>query len=341
MGVKARTLWSIAASGRAPALRGAVAAAQGIYTASFLVGAARAGVIARLGARAHTADELARALGIGPEERVGFGEWLHVGTELGQLRRRGERYALRTALARALAEPSGDDLLALLEESVELHRRLLVETPTRMKEGRLFSLDDQDGEVIGRSSRIAEPLVQQAVRGVIPKKGRVRLLEIGCGSGTYVRFAASLNPELTAVGLELQANVAHMATENLRSWGLGARVSVEAADIRERTPRAEFDVATLHNNIYYFPVAERIDVLTHVRGFLVPGGKLLVTTGCTGGSLAMSVLSLWGAATRGAAPLPDPKTLCDDMRAAGFVSVTAESLAAPFDSFWAFVAARK
>ena len=55
------------------------------------------------------------------------------------------------------------------------------------------------------------------------------LLEIGCGSAVYIRPAAARNPELIAVGLGLPPEVAAMARGNL---------------------------ASLHNNIYYFPVDE-------------------------------------------------------------------------------------
>ena len=49
---------------------------------------------------------------------------------------------------------------------------------------------------------------------------------------------------------------------------------------------ADFDLATMRQNIYYFPTAERPDLLRHVRGFLKPGGRLLLTTECRGDSTA-------------------------------------------------------
>ena len=43
--------------------------------------------------------------------------------------------------------------------------------------------------------------------------------------------------------------------------------------MERRAAEPAFDLATLHNNIYYFPVAERVSLLRHVRGFLRPGGR--------------------------------------------------------------------
>jgi SAM-dependent methyltransferase len=77
-------------------------------------------------------------------------------------------------------------------------------------------------------------------------------------------------------------------------------------DVRTRAPHADFDLATLHNNIYYFPVVERVAVLRHVQAFLKPGGRLLVTTVCRGPGVAVDILNLWGAMTSGCGRLPAP-----------------------------------
>ena len=79
----------------------------------------------------------------------------------------------------------------------------------------------------------------------------MRLLEVGCGSGTYIRYATDRNSELTALGLELQPQVADMARRNLAAWGLSDRAEIETGDIRERKPTPVFDLVTLHNNLYY------------------------------------------------------------------------------------------
>src|SRR5207253_1093878 len=84
--------------------------------------------------------------------------------------------------------------------------------------------------------------------GVVPRAGPVRLLEIGCGSAVYIRHAAGRNPELTALGLELQPEVAALAAENVSAWGLARRVAIEAGDVMARAAEAAFDLATLHNN---------------------------------------------------------------------------------------------
>jgi cyclopropane fatty-acyl-phospholipid synthase-like methyltransferase len=220
-----------------------------------------------------------------------------------------------------------------------LHHKLIKGTVPRLRAGELWSLADQDGELIARSSRVLEPFQADIISRTIPPRGALRVLEIGCGSGVYLRYAAERNRSLTALGLELQADVAEMARANLHTWGLDNRVQVETGDIRARVADEQFDIATLYNNIYYFGVDARVAVLQHIRSFLKPGGFLLLTTACQGGSLAVQALNLWAAATEGAGRLPSEGELVSQLRGAGFPTVKTTSLL-PGDRFLAFQAFR-
>jgi 4-hydroxy-2,2'-bipyrrole-5-carbaldehyde O-methyltransferase len=64
-----------------------------------------------------------------------------------------------------------------------------------------------------------------------------------------LRYAANRNPSLTALGIELQSDVAELARTNIRSWALESRIEIEEGDIRSKTSREQFDIATLYNNI--------------------------------------------------------------------------------------------
>src|SRR5437867_2674560 len=232
-----------------------------------------------------------------PSMRDGLEAWLRVGVGLGELRAGPSGYGLRGALARKLTDPRHDAAAALVEEAARLHSVWLLESPARLRAGRRFTLADQDGRLVARSSRLVEPFVCEAIDDVVPRAGPVRLLEIGCGSAVYIRHAAGRNPELTALGLELQPEVAALAAENVSAWGLARRVAIEAGDVMARAAEAAFDLATLHNNIYYFPVEDRMRVLRHVRAFLGPGGRLLLTTLCQGKGVGVDILDRWAATT--------------------------------------------
>jgi len=220
-----------------------------------------------------------------------------------------------------------------------LHHMLVLDTPRRLARHQRFALADQDGVLVARSSRLVRPFVHEAVDEVVPRRGAFRLLEVGAGSGAYIRRAAERNPELTALGLELQPEVADFANANLREWGIADRAQVEKGDVGEREPEAVFDLVTFHNNIYYFPVEERVALLRHALAFLKPGGKLLLTTACSGGGPMVVALDIWSAGTERCGRMPAAKELVTQVRAAGFVGARARRLV-PGQSFYAFFGTR-
>jgi SAM-dependent methyltransferase len=333
-----KPFFGILRDGRLTALAGVGSELKSFYKITYLAAAGEAGLLQRLAAGPATLDALAEFFGADGQGREALEAWLRMGVRLRLLKLGPRGYGLH-GLAKALAKPENDPTLALTEEIAGLHHKLIAATLPKLRSRELWSLADQDGELIARSSRVLEAFQAEVIQRTFPAEGSLRLLEIGCGSGVYLRYAASRNPTLTALGVELQPAVAAVARTNLRGWGLEGRVEVEDGDIRGKTPRELFDIATLYNNIYYFPVEERVALLTHIGGFLKPGGFLLLTTCCRGGSLATEALNLWGAATRGAGRLPSRDELVRQLRQAGFGTVKTTNLI-PGDRFMAFQAFR-
>jgi 4-hydroxy-2,2'-bipyrrole-5-carbaldehyde O-methyltransferase len=324
--------------GRLTALMGVGAGLKSFYKLTYVAAAGEAGLLNRLATGPAGFDSLAEFFAARGQGREALEAWLQMGVRLKLLRLDSLGYELR-GLAKDLARPENDAALALVEEVAGLHHKLITGTLPKIRSGQLWSLADQDGELIARSSRVLEAFQAEVIRHTFPARGAVRLLEIGCGSGIYLRYAASSNPSLTAVGVELQPAVAEVARTNLREWGLEGRVQIEEGDIRARAPGEPFDIATLYNNIYYFPVEERVALLEHVGRFLKPGGFLLAITLCQGGSLGAEALNLWGAATTGAGRLPAEEEMLSQLRQAGYRGVKTMSLL-PGDRCMAFQAFR-
>ena len=335
--MRVKTLSQLWRRGQLRLLLRATRLATPYYRVTWLAAAARAGLLRHLADGALPLDRLADQFAPDAADNDGLRTWLDMGVRLGELAHRNGAYTLRGFLARKLADPDNDAIAAILEEVATLHHRLLVETPERLQSGRRFTLDDQDGVLIARSSRVIEPFVQEAIDDAVLPSGPVCLLEVGAGTGTHIRYAAGRNPELTALGLELQPRVAELANQNLREWGLAERASVDSGDVRNRTPEATFDLVTLHNNIYYFAVEERPALLRHLGGFLTPGGRLLLTTGCAGGSPTMQALDIWSANTQGCGRLPEVDELQGQLREAGFSEIRSRRLM-PGESYYAFQA---
>lgn len=310
------------------------------YRVSFVASAASCGLLGLLRSGPRPFGALARELAPDPSAEDALRAWLALGVRLGELGEGPDGYRLVGYLSRELSHPDNDDVAALVSEVVTLHHRLIVETPGRLGRRALWAPDEHDGCLIARSSRILEPFVFQAQGRVVPASGPASLLDVGCGAGTYLCHAASLNPALRAVGIEVRPAVAAEARDLVRRRGLSGRIAVETCDVRERRRDETFDVVTLHNAIYYFPVAERVSLLAGLSSFLRPGGRLLITTSCRGGgSPGMAVLDLWTSSTVGSGPLPTKDQLVAQMREAGLVDVEVTSLV-PGEPYFAFTASK-
>jgi SAM-dependent methyltransferase len=195
-----------------------------------------------------------------------------------------------------------------------------------MKQGNRFTWSDTDGKLIARSSRVLEPFIFDTMDQWVPRTGECDLLEVGCGSGIYIRQACQLNPLLKAVGLEMQPEVAAFAGINIRDWRLDDRVTIETGNILNYQTGLKFDLITLHNNIYYFQEDTRVTLAHHLKSFLKPGGRLIITTGCRNGGIVMQVLNLWSVMTEGAGALPLPEELYAHLVQAGFHKIKMKNL---------------
>lgn len=335
--MRARTAIELVRRGQLIILVRAMRLLVPFYRLVWLVSALRAGLLGRLSRGAVPFNELAGEMAADPADHDWLRNWLELGVRVGELRCDGGHYSLRGFLARHLAQPKNDAVAAILEEVATLHHTLVMDTPPRLARRERFTLADQDGILVARSSPLVRPFVHEAIDEVVPRRGALSVLEVGAGSGTYIRYAAERNPDLTALGLELQPQVADFANANLREWGIADRAKVAARDVRDQTPAAAFDLVTFHNNIYYFPAGERIALLSHARALLKPGGKLLLTTVCKGGGPTAVSLDIWSAGTEGCGRLPGPEELVGQMQAAGFIHVRSRRLV-PGESFHAFFA---
>ena len=278
-------------------------------------------------------DEIAENFEI--NSRDALEAWLQVGVRLKVLDRLQGRYRL-TGFSTKLLRPENDAFVAIVQEVTTLHHKLIVDTPKRLQRGELWSLHDQEGAIIARSSRIVEPLQRDLITTLFPSKRAVRLLEVGCGSGIYIKHAAEHNLQLTAIGVEMQDDVVAMARENIATWGLQERVEIVQGDIRRLSFDVGFDIVTLYNNIYYFPVDKRVALLENLFHFLNSEGVLVLTTACQGGQPLSELLNLWGASTEGCGRLPYVSEMIQQMETAGFVKVRKKRML-PGDSFFVFV----
>src|SRR5262245_14499519 len=146
-----------------------------------------------------------------PGERDALDAWLALGVSLKELKATPRGYTLRGALARQLSRPENDAALAALQSLERHHYRVVTERLHRLRAGARFTLADLDGQLVARAARALEPLVCAALDAEVPTQGPFQLLDVGCGSGDYLRHAAARNPTLTGLGLELHPRLADTA----------------------------------------------------------------------------------------------------------------------------------
>jgi SAM-dependent methyltransferase len=335
--VRLSTFIKLLRSGQSSLLPALLKTGNEFYRASFISAALSGGVYEDFTDGKTSFDELCEKMAV--SNREGLRAWLELGVSLGELRRIGNQYQISGKISRALMNPANDALKALLEEVASYHHRYVLQAPAVLKKHQWFPFDTTPGELIARSSRVNELFIFEAVDAVVPRRGDFRLLEVGCGSGIYIQRACARNPSLRAVGLELQEKVAEVARINMQAWGLEDRATIEHVDVRAFSTDQGFDLVTLHQNIYYFPVQGRKDLFVHLKGYLQAGGKVLLTSVCQGGGPGIQALNIQVSTTEGYSPLPDPDRLCQQLEAAGFLEVRARRLL-PYESLWMFSAVK-
>ncbi len=292
----------------------------GFFRIVFISAGLESGVYSRLAKGHASLADLAEILG--PKtDKDKLEVWLRLGVKLGELGLNRRGYYLRGYFSKSVVRPKNDSVAALVIEIVHVYHGIVTKTPEMLARNQEFGEWTEYGELIARSSRTIEEGISPNLDDVIPKTGTFRMLEVGCGSGIYMKYACNRNPDLIAAGLELQEQVAGFAEKNIQDWGIHDRATVQAINVWDYKTEVLFDLVTLHNNIYYFPLESRIDLAGHLLNFLKPGGRLVITSGCQGGRASVEYMNLFCVMTKGYGPLPDPDQLEAQLISAGFESV--------------------
>jgi SAM-dependent methyltransferase len=309
----------------------AVADSRSFVRCLFLASALQSDLLAYLRTE-RALDEIGQHLACQRTDRLAA--WLGVGSDLGELRRRGDRYRVAGRRARALA--GGDELLSahyrsMLEYQVGPYAeidRLLADSPG---DGR-GDLADY-AEEIAAVSLAAAPFVSAMVRRAVSELRPERVLDVGCGSGIYTSVVLSSDPRAQVEGIDLAEDVVLEARRRLASDGVAARARLHVGDVRDwlrgadrASPESTFDLVMLLNNIYYFDRRQRADLYRELGSCLRDGGELLVVSMTAPGSVAAAHLHFMLTCQRGTASLPGRDELSKDLARAGFELIENEVL---------------
>ena len=101
----------------------------------------------------------------------------------------------------------------------------------------------------------------------LPRQGQCRLLDFGCGNGSFLERMHRQGWQVLGI------DVSEAAVEHLRGE-LGLPAVVGTLPHPELTPQS-FDVVTMWQSLEH--VHQPLEVLRHARELLVPGGKLIAS----------------------------------------------------------------
>jgi 4-hydroxy-2,2'-bipyrrole-5-carbaldehyde O-methyltransferase len=316
---------------------GILADSRSLSRIRFLGAAERIGLTEALKTPA-TVDELGQTLGVADVALLkGL---LDVGVAIGELRCRKGRYSIRGNRIRALASQHGEALRGFTAELADYRGDVYRDLSERLHSGERGPYLDEYDEVVAQGSRLVEPFIARFVRRVVEERSTRIMLEIGCGTGIYVRHAAEECPQLSAIAIDISDRVAALASANFAGWGLADRCIALHADIRASNLAelaGPFDLITLHNNIYYFSPAERHTLLVDLRRRLASTGRLVMTSMFAGNTVSAAELDLVLRATAGCWPLPERAELVDALTEAGYSAIAFYKLL-PTDPLFGVVA---
>jgi 4-hydroxy-2,2'-bipyrrole-5-carbaldehyde O-methyltransferase len=303
----------------------------------FLAAALQAGILEAL-RMPQEVDDLAGRLGF--SQRATLRTLLDLGVAVGELAHGPSGYRLRGAAARALVRPRNDALCATLLELIDYHALVYRGLGEHLRVGRERDFLVGRADLIQRSSRIVEPVLGAFARELVRGRRSVRILELGCGSGVYLKHALRANPHAYGVGVEAAAEVVVSVRAAVGRWGLGDRLQILHADARQLPPEVggKFELITLYNNIYYFEGSERRSLLADLGGRLTEDGQLAIVSMMRGATPVSLDLDLVLAATRGCTPLPTESELRATLGESGFTDIRRYRLL-PGEPFLAFVCA--
>src|SRR5712691_8233220 len=116
-------------------------------------------------------------------------------------------------------------------------------------------------------------LERPALRHYPDGTGPVKLLDVGCGTGAFLREVKRNYPRLAVTGLDLSAPYLAVARRRLADW---SRVElVEAAAEAMPFAMAEFNIVSCLYLFHELPPPVRRAVVAEIRRVLKPGGTLI------------------------------------------------------------------
>jgi trans-aconitate methyltransferase len=261
--------------------------------------------------------------------------WLRAAEAQGLIRMVRERdraYQIDGLVRWLLETPQSESLIAVLDQLVESYGPLFERMPELVRGA---ERPDFGTHVVARRaaevSRLVERQALEALARIPGVRGSKRVLDIGCGYGTYLTGLLLRYRDTHGLGIEQDVDVAEIAVRNLEEADLVRRSEVRIGEFMALDLAAgSFDLILLNNNLYYFAPNTWSALFERIFSRLTPRGLLAIQVPVVSDSAASRIMGhtantaafdLYLRAHNNLYGLPDLAQLHTVLRETGFETV--------------------
>ncbi len=238
---------------------------------------------------------------------------LDVGVSIGELSLKNGLYQLKGRISKTVITDKGEAVGALIQANATYYNSAYRELADRMKGGPLSDNLANIGALVAILAKIQEPLIEDFIHYTVKGDKPTNILEIGCGSGAFMKTAFNVNKNTTGIGIDFDGAVVEQAKSNMEKWGLSSHFNILQGDIRTFNfdDYEDFDLITLYNLIYYFTIEERYQLIKKLKSNLSPKGKIAVVIAVQSKykDPTSANLNLANCSLEGLTPLPELNSL--------------------------------
>ncbi len=226
----------------------------------------------------------------GLAERLGLAHdlvesWLRAAHAQGLLERRadargGSTYHLDGYVRWLLDAPEASALHAVLDQAVLSYAPVLERLPALMKGAERPEYGSAEEAVrVAAASRLLEHRALEALARVPGVRKARRVLDVGCGQGSYLAGFLTRYRDAHGLGIELDPLVAEEARRSLAEAEVSRRGEIRVGDFMTLDlPGGHWDLALLNNNLHYFPPRQRAALFQRILTRLTEHGVLAIQT---------------------------------------------------------------
>jgi ubiquinone/menaquinone biosynthesis C-methylase UbiE len=146
-----------------------------------------------------------------------------------------------------------------------------------------YVVQDRSNEEEMNRLRIQDQMITTAMGGVLPEQANRerfhRILDVGCGSGSWIIEAAQAYPDMSLYGVDISIRMVEYAREQAAAQGVADRVKFQMMDALRMLefPNNYFDLTNLRFSVSFMRKWDWPKMLSELQRVTRPGGVVRVT----------------------------------------------------------------